>query len=549
MSKKFDLAGLMAGQAARENVSDSDIRRLPVAELHENGLNFYSVEDVRELCDSIAVSGVLQPVLVRPRAEGGYLLIAGHRRVKAVRLLREAWKGEGENPWDTVPALVRPAPTNRAEELLEELALITTNAAARKLSDAELSKQAEKMTDILYGLKSEGYEFPGRMRKVVAEAVGVSETKIARLKKIREGLSVGWRERWAAGNVPEYTAEALAKLEPDVQQALLFKKKLDPYAVGELGRYYNKCHRSRKCALEEGRNCDWGEHFWAVGSRIERSYQHCGEYSSEMCCAHCQKAEKCGQCCPRALERVKHRAAEAAAQRKAREEKERREAEAQQKKADILWRRFRELREKAGVSLEEVKRALRAVDAYFTRDLAPYEDRDMEKLGSYFADMDPEQILSFKGCWAAARLFGVPVEALTEVKWKPEEGEAAAALDRSDTGDSPSVDATGSDTGDSPSVPGETEGTVPVSSAPVSSELWWRPFPKMKPEEGQRAFVLQGQGSFERLCVEAKLARWEGGAWLWVSELIPDVEAERVEWWLPEPRFPEAEEEEDDCAV
>ena len=525
MSKRFDLAGLMAGQAARENVSDSDIRRLPVAELHENGLNFYSVEDVRELCDSIAVSGVLQPVLARPRAEGGYLLIAGHRRVKAVRLLREAWKGEGENPWDTVPALVRPAPANRAEELLEELALITTNSAARKLSDAELSKQAEKMTDILYGLKSEGYEFPGRMRKVVAEAVGVSETKIARLKKIREGLSVGWRERWAAGNVPEYTAEALAKLEPDVQEALLFKKKLDPYAVDGLGRYYNKCHRSRKCALEDGRNCDWGEHFWAVESRIEVYYNRCGENSSEMCCVHCQKAEKCGQCCPRALETVKRRAAEAAAQRKAREEKERRAAEPQQKKADILWRRFKELREKAGVSPEEVRRAL---NEYYKRDLAPYEERDMEKLGSYCANMDPEWVLNFKGCWAAARLFGVPVEALTEVKWKPEEGEAAAA----------GVPSSGASRHLPPG-----EGMSPAGG--TAEALFWRPFPKMKPTEGQRAFVLQAQGDYERLCVEAKLARWEGGAWFWASELIPDVEAERVEWWLPEPRFPEVEEEED----
>ena len=201
MGKKFDLAGLLEKQKAMQNegsagvpaggprprsVSDSDtIQRLPVEEIHDNSGNFYSVEDVKDLTDSISVSGVLQPILVRPRPEGGYLLIAGHRRTKAVRILREEWKGKGENPWNTIPAVVRPAPSTRAEELLEELALIQTNAAVRKLSDAEISAQAEKLTDILADLKREGYDFPGRMRKLVADALGVSETKLAKQKLIR----------------------------------------------------------------------------------------------------------------------------------------------------------------------------------------------------------------------------------------------------------------------------------------------------------------------------------------------------------------------------
>ena len=72
---------------------------------------------------------------------------------------------------------------------------------------------------------------------------------------------------------------------------------------------------------------------------------------------------------------------------------------------------------------------------------------------------------------------------------------------------------------------------------------FWRPFPREKPQEGQRALVVQEPDGYERMLFEAKLARFTGGKWLWVSEVIPDVEAERVTHWLPEPAFLENLEE------
>lgn len=46
----------------------------------------FNEESLRELADSIAVHGVLQPLLVRPLAEGGYQLVAGERRWRASRM-------------------------------------------------------------------------------------------------------------------------------------------------------------------------------------------------------------------------------------------------------------------------------------------------------------------------------------------------------------------------------------------------------------------------------------------------------------------------------
>ena len=71
---------------------------------------------------------------------------------------------------------------------MAELQLILANSTARVLSNAEISKQAERMEVLLYQLKEEGYEFPGRMRDQVAAACRVSAPKLARLKVIRERL-------------------------------------------------------------------------------------------------------------------------------------------------------------------------------------------------------------------------------------------------------------------------------------------------------------------------------------------------------------------------
>lgn len=57
----------------------------------------FSEEAMRELADSIARHGVLQPLLVRPLLSGGYQIVAGERRWRASRMAGLA----------TVPALIR----------------------------------------------------------------------------------------------------------------------------------------------------------------------------------------------------------------------------------------------------------------------------------------------------------------------------------------------------------------------------------------------------------------------------------------------------------
>ena len=56
---------------------------LPVSELHDFPGHPFQVRDDEEmgkLAESITQHGVLMPGLVRPRAAGGYEIVAGHRR-------------------------------------------------------------------------------------------------------------------------------------------------------------------------------------------------------------------------------------------------------------------------------------------------------------------------------------------------------------------------------------------------------------------------------------------------------------------------------------
>ncbi len=69
-----------------EEIIPMDIKELkPYAEQPFKVLIDSSMD---ELCDSIAQSGVLSPIIVRPHPEGGYEILSGHRRVKACELLR-----------------------------------------------------------------------------------------------------------------------------------------------------------------------------------------------------------------------------------------------------------------------------------------------------------------------------------------------------------------------------------------------------------------------------------------------------------------------------
>ena len=234
MAKKFEMGDYLKTLA--QPVSNSDTGReqieyIDVDLLDKDQNNFYQLSDLDALADNIATVGLQQPIRVRDGENGHVVIVSGHRRTAAIRKLVE----EGRTDLREVPCIRE---RGEASPALRELRLIYANSSTRDLSSAEISRQAEKVRELLYQLQEEGYEFPGRMRDHVAEACKISRSKLARLEKIRKGLASCYRDAWEAGTLPEDTADALAGLSEEVQERIKRvcpKKTPTASAIREMG--------------------------------------------------------------------------------------------------------------------------------------------------------------------------------------------------------------------------------------------------------------------------------------------------------------------------
>lgn len=212
----FDVSSIFAQQVQAVSKSDTgrELVQVDIDDLVSNDANFYAVDEdkLEDLKNSIALSGIMDPPTVTRTEDGMYRLISGHRRTAAVRAL----VAEGREDLRKVPVFVR-SPKSAA---MEELELIMANSTARVLTSAEISQAAQRVERLLYDLKEQGVEFPGRMRDHVAEACNVSKTKLANLHMIEENLIQDFKAQWAAGKLPDATALELARCEIALQMRL-----------------------------------------------------------------------------------------------------------------------------------------------------------------------------------------------------------------------------------------------------------------------------------------------------------------------------------------
>lgn len=91
----------LLGPISREDAqANGGLRELPVSAIGPNPYQprrEFDETQLKELADSIEASGLLQPIVVRPRPDGRYELIAGERRWRAIQRLG----------WPKVPAVVK----------------------------------------------------------------------------------------------------------------------------------------------------------------------------------------------------------------------------------------------------------------------------------------------------------------------------------------------------------------------------------------------------------------------------------------------------------
>lgn len=346
MAKKFEMGDYLKTLA--QPVSNSDTGReqieyIDVDLLDKDQNNFYQLSDLDALADNIATVGLQQPIRVRDGENGHVVIVSGHRRTAAIRKLVE----EGRTDLREVPCIRE---RGEASPALQELRLIYANSSTRDLSSAEISRQAEKVRELLYQLKEEGYEFPGRMRDHVAEACKISKSKLARLEKIQKGLASCYRDAWEAGTLPEDTADALSSLPGYVQERI---KRVCPKTTPSAGRIRDTAKRGEYLAVSfkcpDGSTCTHMDKFFRHDLKAQ-SWEACG---GEKCCLKCRAGgahdpsgycgAACAEMCSKAREKYE----------KAKEKKKASDAAAEMKAQSEAVRRVR----------SEARRVVRAADA------------------------------------------------------------------------------------------------------------------------------------------------------------------------------------------
>lgn len=321
---KFDIGSFAA--SLNETVSKLDTNEEPqlqyidIGQLDAHKANFYDVSKLDTLADSIAMDGLQQPLVVTAGEGGRYTVLSGHRRRAAIRKLVEE---DGREDLRRVPCLVRVYKS----QALAELQLIMANSTARVLTSAEVMHQAQRMEELLYQLKEEGYSFPGRMRAQVAEACQVSESKLARLKVINARLCSEYMELFNQDKLPEQVAYGLAKLPQDFQRRIFGATKGYPVAsvVEQLTTAYkNGARWEPSLTCPDGKACTRGDVF--LRHDCENWHDMC---LGEKCCLECSRAKAdyyaCDRMCSKAKAVRKEKREEEAAKR-ADQEKERRRA-------------------------------------------------------------------------------------------------------------------------------------------------------------------------------------------------------------------------------
>ena len=227
-------------ERALEAQTQERVMMLPVSELHDFPGHPFQVrddEEMEKLAESITQHGVLMPGLVRPRAAGGYEIVAGHRRKFA-----SMKAGVRE-----MPVIVRDMDDDTAVILMvdsnvqRENVLPSEKARAYKMKLDAMKRQGER-TD----LTSAGIRQKLSSVQKIADDAGEGKTKIQQYIKIND-LIPELLEMVDGNEIKFNPAYELAFLRPE-EQAVLY----DILQAEEVTPSLSQAQRLKR-ASQEGR--------------------------------------------------------------------------------------------------------------------------------------------------------------------------------------------------------------------------------------------------------------------------------------------------------
>lgn len=208
------IADIFSSEAERQQESGDLVTEVPLSELHPFVNHPFEVrddEDMQKLVDSIKENGVLTNLTVRPRAEGGYEIISGHRRFHAAQLAG----------LDKIKVQVRNVDDDQAI-----IDMVDANIQREHISPMEKARA--------YAMRLEAVKHQGRRTDLTSDqvgpkltaaekvAAGVQDTQTQVKRYIRlNSLVPDLQKKVDSGNLKFNPAVELSYLTPDEQQSFL----------------------------------------------------------------------------------------------------------------------------------------------------------------------------------------------------------------------------------------------------------------------------------------------------------------------------------------
>lgn len=208
------IADMFSSEADRQRERGDLVTEVPLSELHPFVNHPFEVrddEDMQKLVDSIKENGVLTNLTVRPRAEGGYEIISGHRRFHAAQLAG----------LDKIKVQVRDVDDDQAI-----IDMVDANIQREHISPMEKARA--------YAMRLEAVKHQGRRTDLTSDqlgpkltaaekvAAGVQDTQTQVKRYIRlNSLVPDLQKKVDSGNLKFNPAVELSYLTPDEQQSFL----------------------------------------------------------------------------------------------------------------------------------------------------------------------------------------------------------------------------------------------------------------------------------------------------------------------------------------
>lgn len=310
----INLGEVLKGNVPNSGTCREQIEYIDISLIDSDPNNFYELSGIDDLASNIALCGGLQqPIRVRtnPDDPNRVIIVSGHRRRAAIEKLVQ----DGKEELKEVPCIRE---STDGSDALRELRLIYANSDTRRMTSADIGKQAERVEALLYQLKEEGYNFPGRMRDHVAEACKVSKSKLSRLKVIRDSLNVIWLPSYEDGTLGESVAYALARMPQDQQRRIYLNREKQNLSPRHLYEHHVDTYAKRFAAVDKLTCPVNGGPCANCASKYDKalaldSWVHfqCGG-----CCDKCMDLVRCKGACSNLADKVAQMKADEKARRK-----------------------------------------------------------------------------------------------------------------------------------------------------------------------------------------------------------------------------------------